>query len=173
MPPKFGAWRKCSEGVEANTMQQIHHVKKWSPEHEQGLSIADQVHNLRLRDIEAAKIQPYTPPEPDQLQPYASTSEAVLDLVVSIAKPVGVLAIAAGAVAIVGSAVVAAVGAVFTVITANAVPVTAGIFGFVILWGFVARLGGSKDTPPASGVSSQNISVTVNVAGQNVNNGQK
>lgn len=113
-------------------------------------------------------IQPYTPQSPSIPQRDAT------QVILSAARPVAALTLLTSSVVLVG-VVVASVGAAIAAFVTTHIVVVGGVgLGLVSLLLVFAGKGdsGQVSSAPAGAAAPQNITVTVNVAGQNLNNGK-
>lgn len=133
--------------------------KEWTPEHDRGMSIADQAHELRLRDLEASKVRPYVEPESDNtsIRTVANDVEDLAAFAVRVSVPITKL----GAVAVLLAGGFR-LGVALIVGGAEAAYVWAGAnFGWVV-WGIAAivtglfAFGGSKSGGSAGSAGEGN-----------------
>lgn len=151
--------------------QPTYKIDQWTDAHSQGLTIGEQANAIRIRDHEASKLVKYVEPE-SEVQPYKSPAHAISALVVALAPPVvGIVAVGA-VVWVMVAATAAVVAAVFAFVNTYALWIGGGALALVVV---VGALPGKSDEPKpqTSGNGGQNISVTVNVAGQNVTTNAK
>ena len=126
-----------------------------------GLIEAHDAYN-EARDRKA--IQPYTP------QPPAIPQRDATQVILSAAQPVAAFSVLAGGVSLIVVTFAFGCAAIAAFITANIMYVGGGLFGLVSLLLVFAGKGESGQVSSApAGAAPQNITVTVNVAGQNLN----
>jgi len=135
------------------------------------------------RDKPAPYVQTKTSILPSEPLPYNSPGEAITDLATSLAEvavklapPAGKLAAIAGAGYFVLSAIGGACAAAMAWGAANATMIGAVLFGIVAVWVAKSSIQDKRANAAGQTVNSataQSINVTVNVAGQNVNNGKQ
>lgn len=151
------------------------HDERAQYEFNQGLTIAAQ-NAMSLADEYRERRDrlhpvPYTQPEPMDMQPYRSTSDAVTHAIIQVGKPLIAGSVVFGTVVGIGAMVVGLVTSGLAFIGANAMPIGGGVVAVVVvvLGLFGARGAGESSEQGSNAHHAQNIHVTVNVAGGTVN----
>lgn len=125
-------------------------------------------------DRDRVHIVPYQP-MPAQIEPYQSTSDELTRTIIQAGKPLIALSVVGGTIAIIGATVVGVIGSGLAFIGANATVIGGGSFAVVVgvLVLFGGRASGESIEQGSNAKQSQNIHVTVNVAGQSVTSNSK